>query len=63
MQVWCLRKHLGKNGTGESGATDPKRGLVSFFHSRLQASPLSGAYANVQTLQPFRLNGVCLLTF
>ena len=44
-----------------------------FFHSRLQASAanrtilvpvttLRGTYANVQTLPPFRLNWVCLLT-
>ena len=33
MQVCCLclRKHLGKNGTGDSGATDPKWGLVCDF--------------------------------
>ena len=44
---------------------------LRFFHARLQASaanrtipviPLGGTYANVQTLPPFRLNWVCLLT-
>ena len=62
-----------ENGTGDSGATDPKWGLVCDFFMQgykpaLQIEQYSyqlphsgGTYANVQTLPPFRLNWVCWL--
>ena len=75
MQVWCLclRKHLGKKWHRWQWCNwSQMRFSLRFFHARLQASaanrrtisstPLGGTYADVQTLPPFRLNWVCLLT-
>ena len=74
MQVWCLclRKHLGKKWHRWQWCNwFQMRFSLRFFHARLQASaanrtisstPIGGTYASVQTLPPFRLNWVCLLT-